>query len=85
MLEETAMPNYRITIRREIEQTHDREIEADNEDDARDQAGEEIDNISEDDWSDGATTADAEVTNVTELTENGEEDEVEDEDEEPLK
>ena len=76
------MPTYRITVRREVEQTHDLEIEADNEDDARDQANEEIENISEDDWSDGATTADAEVTKVTELTQDG--DEVEDEDE-PLK
>ena len=76
------MPTYRITVRREVEQTHDFEIEADNEDDARDQANEEIENISEDDWSDGATTSDAEVTKVTELTEDG--DQVEDEDE-PLK
>ena len=33
------MTTYRITIRREVEQTHDLEIEAENEDDARDQAG----------------------------------------------
>ena len=76
------MPTYRITVRREVEQTHDLEIEADNEDDARDQANDKITNISEDDWSDGATTADAEVTKVTERTED--EDEIEDEDE-PLK
>jgi hypothetical protein len=76
------MPIYRITIRREVEQTHDLEIEADNEDDARDQADYEIENISEDDWSDGATTADAEVTKVTKLKDEVED---EDEDEPPLK
>jgi hypothetical protein len=73
------MPTYRITIRREVEQFHDFEIEADTKDEAHDQANDEIENISDaDDWTDGNTTADAEITEVTELTDK----EGEDEDEE---
>ena len=41
------MATYRITVRREVEQTHDIEVEADNEDDARDQGNDEIENIAE--------------------------------------
>jgi hypothetical protein len=55
------MPTYRITIRREVEQFHDFEIDADDKDEAHDQATDEIENISEDGWYDGTTTSDAEV------------------------
>ena len=67
------MKTYRITVRREVEQTHNIEVEADNEDDARDQAEGEIDNIADDSWDDGFTTSDPEVTKVVELTDEGEE------------
>lgn len=67
------MPNYRIIVTRHIEQTHDLDLEADNEDEAREEAENEIENIAEDDWVDGFTSEDPEISKVVELADDGEE------------
>jgi hypothetical protein len=67
------MKTYRITISRQMPQTHDLEIEAENEDDAWIQANQEIANISEDDWDDGVVGEDPEISKVVELTYKDEE------------
>jgi hypothetical protein len=48
-------------VTRQIEQTHTLEIEADDADEAIEKAEDEILNIDDDDWDDGAVLQDAEV------------------------
>jgi hypothetical protein len=65
------MKTYRITVSREITQTRDLEIEAETEDEARDEAEGEIGNIADDGWSDDPA-GDPEITEVVELSEDDE-------------
>jgi hypothetical protein len=76
------MPTFRIILRREIEQFHELEIEADDKDEASDLANDEAENIADEDWSNGQFTSDVEVRKVTELSESGDEVKEEDDDEE---
>ena len=64
---EAEMKLYRVTVRRTIAQTCDIEIEAENEDEARELAEAELLNISDDDWDNEEATGDPEIVGVTEL------------------
>ena len=52
------MKTYHVTVSREMTQTHVLEVEAEDEDEAREQAENEIDNIAEADWDDGEEAKD---------------------------
>ena len=78
------MKTYRVTVTREITQTYDLEIEAEDEADARDQANDEILSISAGDWSDLDAGSDPEIVKVVELTDDGDE-ATDDEDDEDAK
>jgi hypothetical protein len=67
------MKTFRITLTREISQDLNLEIEAENADEAREQAGDEILNLAEDDWRISQET-DPEITAVVELRDDGESD-----------
>jgi hypothetical protein len=68
------MKTFRITLTREISQDLNLEIEAENADEAREQAEDEILNLAEDDWRVLQET-DPEITAVVELRDDGESDE----------
>ena len=68
------MKTFRITLTREISQDLNLEIEAENADEAREQAEDEILNLAEDDWRVLQET-DPEITAVVELRDDGELDE----------
>ena len=58
------MKTFQVEIKRAVTQTHDLEIEAENEDEAREKADDEVHYI---EWDDGID-ADLEIGEVTELT-----------------
>jgi hypothetical protein len=68
---------YSVKVTREITQTHHLEIEAEDEDEARDLAEDEILNIAEDDWDDDERTSDPEIDKVTLFKDDEEDEEVE--------
>jgi hypothetical protein len=68
------MKTFRITLTREISQDLHLEIEAENTDEARERAEDEILNLAEDDWRILQET-DPEVAAVVELRDDGESDE----------
>jgi hypothetical protein len=61
------MKTFRVEIKRAVTQTHDLEIEAENEDEAREKADDEMHYIDDSEWDDGID-ADLEIGEVTELT-----------------
>ena len=67
------MKTYHVTVSREVTQTHVLEVEAEDEDEARDQAESEIDNIAEDDWDNGVANDDVEIGKVEEVAADDEE------------
>jgi hypothetical protein len=67
------MKTYHVTVSREMTQTHVLEVEAEDEDGAREQAESEIDNIAEGDWDDGVANNDPEIDKVEEVADDGEE------------
>ena len=62
-----------MTVSREVTQTHVLEVEAEDEDEAREQAESEIGNIAEDDWDDGVANNDPEIDKVQEVADDDEE------------
>ena len=78
------MKTYCVTVTREmnVTQSHELEIEAEDEEAAREQAESEMENISDDDWSEESSVVDdLEITKVEEVSDDEDEDEAEDEDE----
>ena len=67
------MKTYHVTVSREVTQTHVLEVEAEDEDEAREQAENEIGNIAEDDWGDGVANNDPEIDKVQEVADDDEE------------
>ena len=67
------MKTYHVTVSREVTQTHVLEVEAEDEDEAREQAESEIDNIAEDDWDNGVANGDPEIDKVEEVAADDEE------------
>ena len=72
------MKTYHVTVSREMTQTHVLEVEAEDEDAAREQAESEIDNIADGDWDDGVADSDPEIDKVQEVADDGEEVEADD-------
>ena len=66
------MKTYSVTFTREITQTHVIEVEAEDEDDAREQAEVEIGDVSDDDWTFDGTYGDPEIKTVETETEESE-------------
>jgi hypothetical protein len=67
------MKTYHVTVSREVTQTHVLEVEAEDEDEAREQAESEIDNLAEDDWDSGGPYGDVEIGKVEEVAADDEE------------
>ena len=65
--EEEPKKTFNVTVERQITQTHSFEVEADDADEARELAEDEIANIDSGDWDDGFEVGDPEVIEVVEL------------------
>ena len=69
------MKTYCVTVTREmnVTQSHELEIEAEDEEAAREQAESEMENISDDDWSEESSVVDdLEITKVEEVSDDEE-------------
>ena len=66
--EEPKPKTFAITVERQITQTYDFEIEAENADEARELAEYEIPNIAPDDWDLGLEAEEPEIKKIVELS-----------------